>query len=288
MSEVGKQEVQAYLQSTGANALLERLVARLVREKPEDPRRTLAEWMAAEVGLNYPPKSNSDDQKVEDKDSKSSDKEQKTSDNEQKQSDNSGAKEDVLVLEEATKVLADGTKIEADTDAAEQLSPAQLTALLQLNMRPELHLSNAIGACSDSVLGVSIAVNHAALNGWVKQPSPCCAASALAGAWNASLGFQRPRKYPSKPQVASNLESPDAYNGGSLFPLFHKDGLQAMGDILRAKVKELAKSVMYSLGCQRIDRPAPPQTRLEEEIHASIHPHDLDTFGAMVQFRSFV
>jgi hypothetical protein len=100
-----------------------------------------------------------------------------------------------LVLEEAVRVLADGTKVEADTDAAEQLTPAQLAALLELGLPKGVRLYSALGAGIESgVQSFSLAVNHAAFNGWVKQPSACCAASALTGAWNASIGMPRPQE----------------------------------------------------------------------------------------------
>lgn len=37
----------------------------------------------------------------------------------------------------------------------------------------------------------SVAYNRSVLEGWVKQPSPCCGAAAVAGAWNACLGYAR-------------------------------------------------------------------------------------------------
>jgi len=33
--------------------------------------------------------------------------------------------------------------------------------------------------------------NMKVFNGWVKQPSPCCGASSVAGAWNSVLGHHR-------------------------------------------------------------------------------------------------
>jgi len=46
----------------------------------------------------------------------------------------------------------------------------------------------------------SLALSPQALAGWVKQPSPCCAAASAAGAWNACLGLQR-----SDPRAESHL-----------------------------------------------------------------------------------
>ena len=37
----------------------------------------------------------------------------------------------------------------------------------------------------------SVSYNQQVLNGWVKQPSPCCAAAAVAGAYNALMGRHR-------------------------------------------------------------------------------------------------
>jgi hypothetical protein len=55
-----------------------------------------------------------------------------------------------------------------------------------------------------SMVGVgdkfSISYSARALQGWVKQPSPCCAAASAAGAWNASRGFGR-----NDPRAQSHL-----------------------------------------------------------------------------------
>ena len=40
----------------------------------------------------------------------------------------------------------------------------------------------------------SISVRNAALRGWVKQPSPCCAASSIAGCFNTIRGLERTDK----------------------------------------------------------------------------------------------
>ena len=38
---------------------------------------------------------------------------------------------------------------------------------------------------------VAFSVNNRLLRGWVKQPSPCCAAASVAGAWNALGAMER-------------------------------------------------------------------------------------------------
>ena len=255
--ESKQQEINEYLETTGVNKLLQRYVSRLVEERPSDPCKTLAIWMAKEFNVL--------------------DDETTTA---------PGATSKKLVIEEATKVLADGTKIEADTDASEQLTSDQLSSLLELGLRPTFRLRNAMGCNDPRVQNFSIVVNHAAFNGWVKQPSPCCAASALAGAWNASFGFARPAPYPAAPRVLDSIalanQSPDVPIP-KVFPLFHLDALLVMGDILRQKIRALATTVMYALGCQRIDKPAPPSSELERGIHERITATDFDTFGAMVR-----
>ena len=37
----------------------------------------------------------------------------------------------------------------------------------------------------------AVSCNNGLLRGWVKQPSPCCAAASVAGALNALKGVQR-------------------------------------------------------------------------------------------------
>ena len=40
-------------------------------------------------------------------------------------------------------------------------------------------------------LQFGISYNRLIFDGWVKQPSPCCAAAAVAGAWNSLLHLNR-------------------------------------------------------------------------------------------------
>ena len=296
-------ELDEYLSSV--NKLLKRYLVRLAVERPLDPCRELAQWAADEFQVkcsaddgkkNLKKKSSNTVLSSEDVFVPQLDSEKvidvaviqanalTVSTNAQQEKDSS-----FLVVEEAVKVLADGTKFEADTDTQEQLSASQLTRLLQLGCKPTLHLDNALGACDPSVHNYSIALNHAALNGWVKQPSPCCAGSSLAGAWNAVLGLPRPCPYPETSCLKSSLDSHDntssaapllPFNG--VFPLFHKDSLLAMGDVLQGKIRTLATTLMHSLGCQRIDDIRAPQTTLEKKIHSNITFADREIFGAMV------
>ena len=42
-----------------------------------------------------------------------------------------------------------------------------------------------------SYLQFGVSFNRSIFEGWVKQPSPCCAAAAVAGAWNSLLRLNR-------------------------------------------------------------------------------------------------
>lgn len=42
-----------------------------------------------------------------------------------------------------------------------------------------------------SYLQFGVSFNKSIFDGWVKQPSPCCAAAAVAGAWNSLLRLHR-------------------------------------------------------------------------------------------------
>ena len=46
---------------------------------------------------------------------------------------------------------------------------------------------SVLNAC----LQFGISYNRSIFDGWVKQPSPCCAAAAVAGAWNSLLHLNR-------------------------------------------------------------------------------------------------
>jgi hypothetical protein len=47
------------------------------------------------------------------------------------------------------------------------------------------------GVLSASYSQFGLAYNRKLLDGWVKQPSACCGAAAVAGAWNALVGYHR-------------------------------------------------------------------------------------------------
>jgi len=68
--------------------------------------------------------------------------------------------------------------IEQDTGDSEDI-PNLLEFLL-----PESSLVNQTGS-------FGIAFNRQLFNGWVKQPSACCGAAAVAGAWNGLLDYHR-------------------------------------------------------------------------------------------------
>ena len=66
-------------------------------------------------------------------------------------------------------------KIEKDTEASEDVT---------VDLLPEGKFPTALDL-------FSISVRNAALRGWVKQPSPCCAASSIAGCFNTIRGLDR-------------------------------------------------------------------------------------------------
>jgi len=65
----------------------------------------------------------------------------------------------------------------------------------------------------------SVAYNRSVLEGWVKQPSPCCGAAAVAGAWNACLGYGR-----DDPRAESHLTTVP------IFAALLQDQVTAWGD----------------------------------------------------------
>jgi len=77
-------------------------------------------------------------------------------------------------MDEAKKSVSYDEKVEMDTVDAEDTY--DLNALL---------LPDASNFRLPSYDRFSVSYSLAALNGWVKQPSPCCAAASVAGAWNA-------------------------------------------------------------------------------------------------------
>eukprot|EP01041_Mallomonas_annulata_P006953 gene6953-14114_t len=69
--------------------------------------------------------------------------------------------------------------VEQDTDDSEEIP----------NMLEFLIPHGDIFSTGASQFGIS--GNRSLIDGWVKQPSPCCAAASLAGAWNALAGLHR-------------------------------------------------------------------------------------------------
>ena len=68
-------------------------------------------------------------------------------------------------------------KVEMDTSEAEEVT-------LESLLLPE-------GKLPSDVQNMMISYNNNVLNGWVKQKAPVCAASSMAGAWNATFGIGR-------------------------------------------------------------------------------------------------
>eukprot|EP00232_Nephroselmis_pyriformis_P007127 CAMPEP_0182893036 /NCGR_PEP_ID=MMETSP0034_2-20130328/24236_1 /TAXON_ID=156128 /ORGANISM="Nephroselmis pyriformis, Strain CCMP717" /LENGTH=132 /DNA_ID=CAMNT_0025026755 /DNA_START=182 /DNA_END=576 /DNA_ORIENTATION=- len=69
---------------------------------------------------------------------------------------------------------------EADNDLPEDLTEDALALLLLPSGKLPLNVER-----------FGLVYSKVALQGWVKQPSPCCAASSVAGAWNSMLGAPR-------------------------------------------------------------------------------------------------
>jgi len=107
-----------------------------------------------------------------------------------------------------------GDKMEQDSDEAEE---ANYEALLLPG-----------GCFPTSVSRFAVGVNYELLHGWVKQPSPCCAAASLAGAINALRGLKRQEK--------------GAWG--------HRDVLYIMADILAAQADKLRESAERCLGAE--------------------------------------
>ena len=72
----------------------------------------------------------------------------------------------------------------------------------------------------------SLSVNNQLLRGWVKQPSPCCAAAALAGACNALRGLHRSAEH----------------------ALSHEHALDIMANMLAEQAEKLRQSAERCLG----------------------------------------
>jgi len=76
-------------------------------------------------------------------------------------------------------------KEERDTEEVENAP-----SLAQLLLPPGLG-GESPSELPAAVAKFSLSYSTEALNGWVKQPSPCCGAASVAGAWNAVLGVPR-------------------------------------------------------------------------------------------------
>ena len=87
----------------------------------------------------------------------------------------------------------------------------------------------------------ALSINYDLLHGWVKQPSPCCAAASLAGAINALRGLSR-------------------YDDGAWG---HRDVLEVMSAMLDAQAGELRTSAERCLGADLAPLLAPLQDALE-------------------------
>lgn len=86
-------------------------------------------------------------------------------------------------------VLITGIAVEQDSQDAEDI-PDLMSYLLP---------SNDV-LSSPSCYHFGLHYNRAIFSGWVRQPSACCGAASVAGAWNALHGFSR-----SDPRAASHL-----------------------------------------------------------------------------------
>jgi hypothetical protein len=81
-----------------------------------------------------------------------------------------------------TGVAATAEVIEQDTNEEEDVSNIVQYVL------PELSIQH-------SALNLGISINFKLFAGWVRQPSPCCGAASVAGAWNALFGLHRRSPY---------------------------------------------------------------------------------------------
>jgi len=76
--------------------------------------------------------------------------------------------------------MIDDNEFEFERDTIEDEDVSNITALVIL---PASVLMNC------SMFGMHF--NKAVFDGWVKQPSPCCGAAAVAGAWNSVQNIHR-------------------------------------------------------------------------------------------------
>jgi hypothetical protein len=92
-----------------------------------------------------------------------------------------------------TTVTAVVEVIEQDTVDDEDISNALQFVL------PDL-------ATQQSASSLGISINNKVFAGWVRQPSPCCGAASVAGAWNALFGLHRP-----SPHAMNHVNIIEAY-----------------------------------------------------------------------------
>lgn len=93
----------------------------------------------------------------------------------------------------------------------------------------------------------SISYSKRALEAWVKQPSPCCAAASAAGAWNASMGFtrtdDRAQSHLTMVPVFSNLLQDQADSIRGRFERLLGAPLQPLLNALEEKLGEEGKTL---------------------------------------------
>ena len=101
------------------------------------------------------------------------------SDESQKKKDRDEKNKNILYAKEAFRIDAKtGERIEADTDDAEN----------SLNLNSILLPDDQFPSDAKSF---AVSYNKSLFDGWVKQPSPCCAAASVAGAYNGLLDLKR-------------------------------------------------------------------------------------------------
>eukprot|EP00501_MAST-03F_sp_TOSAG23-6_P000673 GSMAST32.ASY1.ANO1.700.1 assembled CDS len=135
-------------------------------------------------------------------------------------------------------------KFECDTAVKEGLDPEEMRSLL-------FPTPKCVDGSDPRYLKFSISVNHAAFKGWVKQPSPCCCASASAGAWNTSLYLLRPnieikgKKFIASEygKAASTLCEIPAVQATS-----HHDTLSILRDLLGRRIKKKVQRFLRLMG----------------------------------------
>jgi len=173
---------EAYFQKHQIQPLLVRLLARLARERPDDPLKSLEAYLASERGATP----------VKSQEEKPHSQAAKT------QADSNLA------------LAATEPQEERDSDEPLDLDPMQLLLCEQppSKAKPDKGKENdplivADGKTEDVKVqpspGLNIAttrhwaagINRALLEGWLPQPSPCCAAASVAGAFNALWGLTR-------------------------------------------------------------------------------------------------